>query len=124
MNSLLLTGKGMASICADTYEILQVVGWALTIFKIVIPLVIIALGLIDLGKAAVSNKPEEIKKSATSLMWRVAGGILIFFIPTLVMIIFRFVGIFNTTTEQSDFPICEKCITAPWDATGCHGPQQ
>lgn len=117
MNGLMLLGAGSASFCADTHEILGLVGWALTIFKIVIPLIIIALGLLDLGKAAVSSKPEEIKKSATGLMWRVVGGVIIFFIPTIVMLVFGFVGKFGDAQKQVDWNICYKCITAPWDDT-------
>jgi len=120
MNGLMLLGAGVGTFCGDTHEILQLVGWALTIFKIVIPLIIIALGLIDLGKAAVSSKPEEIKKSATSLAWRVAGGIVIFFIPTIVMVVFGFVGKFGESTGQTDYNICKECITSPWSGE-CHG---
>lgn len=116
MNALLLLGAGSSTFCADTHEILGLVGWALTIFKIVIPLIIIALGLLDLGKAAVSSKPEEIKKSATSLIWRLVGGIIIFFIPTIIMLVFGFVGRFGDAQAQVDWNICYKCITAPWDS--------
>lgn len=121
MNGLMLLGAGITTFCHDTHELLQLVGWVLTIFKIVIPLIIIALGLVDLGKAAVSSKPEEIKKSATSLAWRVAGGILIFFIPTIVMVVFGFVGQFNNATTEtgSDYSICKACITVPWSGD-CH----
>ncbi len=119
MNGLLLIGD-ITTFCRETFEILQLVGWALTVFKVVIPLIIIALGLIDLGKAAVSSKPEEIKKSATSLAWRVAGGIIIFFIPTIVMVVFGFVGKFDENTGQTDYDVCKTCITSPW-SNGCHG---
>ncbi len=115
MNTLMLMGAGSETFCANTHEILGLVGWALTIFKIIIPLVIIALGLIDLGKAAVSSKPEEIKKSAQSLMWRLIGGIIIFFVPTIIMLVFGFVGRFGDAQNQIDWDICYKCITAPWD---------
>lgn len=114
MNSLMLIGTGITDFCKDTHEMLALIGWALTIFKIAIPLIIIGLGLLDLGKAAVSSKPEEIKKSATSLVWRFVGGIVIFFIPTIVMLVFGFVSGFGETTKQMDFDICYSCITAPW----------
>lgn len=115
MDALILFGAGSGTFCANTHEILGLVGWALTIFKIVIPLIIIALGLIDLGKAAVSSKPEEIKKSAQSLVYRLAGGILIFFVPTIIMLVFGFVGRFSETQNQIDWNICYQCITAPWN---------
>lgn len=118
MNGLMLLGAGAATFCADTHEMLGLVGWALTIIKIGIPLVIIALGLIDLGKAAISSKPEEVKKTATSLIWRFVGGVVIFFIPTIVMLVFGFVNKFSDAQKQLDFNICYKCITAPW-VTDC-----
>lgn len=122
MNGLVLLGTGLATFCGDTHELLQVVGWVVTIVKIVIPLAIIVLGLIDLGKAAISSKPEEIKKSVTSLAWRAVGGVLIFFVPTLVMVVFGFVGQFNSATsnERSDYAICRACVETPW-SDGCHG---
>ena len=116
MNGLMLIGKGAATFCADTHEILGIVGWALTIFKIIIPLFIIGLGLIDLGKAAVSSKPEEIKKTATGLIWRLVGGVVIFFVPTIIMLAFGFVNKLGDATAKMDFDICYKCITVPWSA--------
>ncbi len=118
MLDLTLIGAGISTFCADTHSLLGLVGWAITIFKIAIPLIIIVLGVIDLGKAAVSSKPEEIKKSAISLVWRFVGGIVIFFIPTIIMLVFGFVGNFGEAQKQVDWNICYKCITAPWDS-GC-----
>ena len=115
MNELMILGAGAGNFCANTSEILGLVGWALTIIKIAIPLIRIALGLIDLGKAAISSKPEEVKKTATSLVWRFVGGIVIFFIPTIVMLIFGFVSKFSDAQAQMDFNVCYKCITVPWD---------
>jgi len=115
MYDLMSIGAGITNFCAETHEMLGLLGWALTIFKIAIPMFIIVLGLIDLGKAAVSSKPEEVKKCANSLIWRLVGGAVIFFLPTIVMLAFGFVGKFGDATSQMDFDICYKCITAPWD---------
>lgn len=115
MSNLLITGAGLSNFCAKASEIVGIVGWVLTVIKIGIPLIIIALGLLDLGKAAVSSKPEEIKKVATGLVWRFVGGIAIFFIPTLVMLIFGLIGNkFDETKQQTDYNICYTCITSPW----------
>lgn len=116
MSNLLLLGA-VETFCHDASEILEIVGWVLTIIKIAIPLIIIVLGLIDLGKAAISSKPEEIKKSATGLVWRFVGGIAIFFIPTIVMLVFGMVGRFETTAKQVDYNICKACINSPWSDT-------
>lgn len=112
MEGLLL--GGITNFCASTAPILSLVGWALTIFKIAIPLIIVVIGLIDLGKAAVSSKPEEIKKSVGSLLWRLIGGIAIFFIPTIIMAIFGLINNYNTTAGKIDSEVCYTCIISPW----------
>ena len=108
----------MTNFCSNVSGVLWLVGWVLMIFKVVIPLIIIALGIFDLGKAAVSSKPEEIKKSATSLVWRGVGGIVIFFIPAIVLAVFEFIGGFRSATNAmgNDYEICKACINTPWSS--------
>ncbi len=118
MGNLLLMGAAdtLEHFCGKTAEILQLVGWVVTVIKIGIPLIIIVLGLIDLGKAAISSKPEEIKKTVTSLVWRLVGGIAIFFVPTIVMLIMGFVTQWGDTKAQTDFNVCRACIETPWSS--------
>ena len=56
------------SFCSDTKDIWQFVGTIVTIFKIVIPVLIIILGSVDLGKAVVAGKEEDIKKHTNILI--------------------------------------------------------
>lgn len=119
---MLLADDNIKYVCGGVADILSLVGWILTVFKIAIPLIIIALGIFDLAKAAISSKPEDIKKSATSLLWRFVGGVVIFFIPSLVMLVFGFVGGFSRTEGGAqahvDWDTCYTCITKPWVKTG------
>ena len=119
MNGLLLGElTSISGICYDASPILKLIGWVLTVFKIAIPLIIIALGVVDLASAAISSKPEEMKKSVTSLVWRLVGGIAIFFIPTLVMLVFGFVSDYRKAEGGVEsWDICYSCITSPWDGT-------
>lgn len=125
MSSLLLLGD-QTTFCFEAQPILSIVGWILTIFKIAIPLIIIIIGMFDLGKAAVSSKPEEIKKSVTSLVWRFVGGVAIFFIPSIVMLAFGFVSGFSKAQDQlgeANWKSCYSCIVRPWNAEcTCQGP--
>ena len=98
--------------CAGTAKIWQLVGRILTIFKIVIPLLVIIFGMIDLGKAVVASKDDEIKKAAKSLGMRALAGILIFFVPTIVAFVFNMVDSFS---EDTDYDVCATCITKPND---------
>ena len=99
------------SICTSLSPIWQIIGWVLWVFKIVIPIVIIVFGMIDLGKAVVASKDDEIKKSVKSLVMRAIAGVIIFFIPTLVGAIFGLVGEFNDNRDE--YNVCQQCISSP-----------
>ena len=106
------------SICSSLAPIWQIIGWVLWVFKIAIPIVIIVFGMIDLGKAVVASKDDEIKKSVKSLVMRAIAGIVIFFIPTLIGAIFSLVGEFrDDTAYKNEYKICSECITHPGDNT-------
>ena len=70
--------------CAQMEPVLKILGIIITIFKIVIPIVLIVLGMLDMGKAVTSGKEDEIKKSAMTFMRRAIAAIIIFFIPSIV----------------------------------------
>ena len=101
------------SVCSELWQVWQIVGWVLLVFKIVIPIVIILFGMIDLGKAVVASKDDEIKKSIKSLIMRAIAGIVIFFIPTLVGLIFRLVDGFADAEVQGEYQVCSTCVTSP-----------
>lgn len=102
-----------ATFCKDTAEIWQLVGQFLLVFKIVIPIILIVLGMIDLGKAVISSDEKAISKSAKSLALRIVAAVVIFFIPTLIGAVFKLVGQFKTDEYQQDYEICKTCITKP-----------
>lgn len=104
------------AVCSDLWQIWQIIGWVLTIFKIVIPIIIIIFGMIDLGKAVVASKDDEIKKSIKSLAMRAVAGIVIFFIPTLVGLIFNMVDSFQEV--KGEYTVCANCIQYPGSKCG------
>ncbi|MCI8467069.1 MAG: hypothetical protein HFI08_02605 [Bacilli bacterium] len=99
--------------CANSANIWQTVGYILMVFKIVIPILLIIFGMIDLGKAVIASKDDEIKKATKSLMFRAISAVIIFFIPTLVGVIMGIVG--NFSSVRDDFNVCKACISDPTD---------
>lgn len=99
------------SVCSDLWQVWQIIGWVLMVFKIVIPIIIIIFGMIDLGKAVVASKDDEIKKSIKSLAMRAVAGIVIFFIPTLVATIFKLVDSFQEV--KGEYDVCASCVSKP-----------
>lgn len=107
----MLAAFSLSEFCNNSKELLQFVGYILLVFKIAIPLVIIILGALDFGKAVVASKDEEIKSSAKRLLWRCVAGIVIFFIPNIVLWIFTIAD--DYSDNRNSFETCEKCILHP-----------
>lgn len=109
----------IANLCEGPVQgVFTTIGWVFFIAKILIPIVLIVFGSIDLGKAVISNKDDEIKKSAKSLVMRTIAGVIIFFIPTLLNFVVELIGgdeIYNP--ESGTFARCTHCMLEPTDPT-------
>lgn len=97
--------------CLDTSSIWQFIGYILMAVKIVIPIIIIIMGIIDLAKAVVSNDEKAINKSAMSVVKRLIAGIAIFFVPTIIDFVFSLIN--DATAAIEAATICENCLLNP-----------
>ena len=102
--------------CANTANIWQIVGYVLLVLKIVIPILVILYGMLDLGKAVVAAKDDEIKKATKQLGFRALAAIAIFFVPTIVGLLVNMLSVFSDARD--DFQVCKTCITSP-NGTDC-----
>lgn len=105
--------------CAKTANIWQIVGYVLLVFKIAIPILLIVFGIIDLGKAVIASKEDEIKKATGSLVRRAIAAVVIFLLPTIVTFIMGLVTDFANSGASEDFDICKACISRPNDTSVC-----
>ena len=64
-------------------------GTIVTFAKYIVPIIIIAFGIMDLYKAVTGAKDDEIKKAFKAIMVRIAAGVLIFLLPGLVQFFFN-----------------------------------
>ncbi len=109
---LFLTMLTDINFCSKTANIWQIVGYVLLVFKIAIPILLIVFGMIDLGKAVIASKEDEIKKATSSLIRRAIAGIIIFLLPTIISYVMTLIGGFNETAKK-DYAVCQKCIVSP-----------
>jgi len=116
MNWLMLLGAA-DTLCGEAEGPLRFVGIFVTAFKVIIPLIIIIIGIFDLGRAAISSKPDEIKDKVQSLLWRLVGGIVIFFLPSLIVAFMGLVADFNEEkgTAKIGWETCRTCLLHPSD---------
>ncbi len=120
----------ITAFCINPYvsRTLKFLGILLTISKILIPAIIIILGFVDLVKIIVSGKVDEAKKQAVKIGQRIAIGIGIFLIPTILITIYNVAyNIANDSTEVSDgnlivpenFKNCVGCILDATNDEAC-----
>jgi hypothetical protein len=99
--------------CTQTADILNFVGWVITLIKIAMPILIIVFGILDFGKAVTGGDEKVIKESVTKIGIRVVAGLIIFFIPSIVIWLFGLVNAYNNMV--GDFGVCQTCLLAPWN---------
>ena len=82
----------LLSFCESSAEILQLVGKIINIIKIVIPIIIVVLAMLDLGKAVMAGEEKQIKEAQSNAVKRIIVGIIIMFVPTIVNLILDLMG--------------------------------
>ena len=61
--------------------------------KILVPIIVIGLGMIDLAKAVLAAKEDMMRKAQSTFIKRVFIGVALFFVPTIVNILMHFADI-------------------------------
>ena len=62
------------------------------LIQVGIPIILIVLGMLDLGKAVVASKEDEIKNAQKMLIKRAIYAIAIFFVVLIVQLVFGLLG--------------------------------
>ena len=78
------------------------------ILKILIPIILIVVGSLELGKAVLASDDKAISLAITALTKKVLAAIIIFFIPTIIKFAFSLVSNFSSTVEN--FTDCTVCM--------------
>lgn len=78
--------------CKGLDDVVNLLKNVVTLFQWGIPMVLIIFGLIDLGKAVVAGKEDEMKKAQGALIRRFIYAIAAFLIVTLVTFAMGLVG--------------------------------
>ena len=70
----------------------QLTTTAVNIIKIGIPIILIFLGMLDLGKAVMAQKEDEIKKSQQLFVKRLISAVLVFLVVFIVQLVIGLVA--------------------------------
>ena len=81
-----------ASTCGGLLDIVIVIRKVIDVLKIIIPIGLILFGLIDLGKAVIAGKEDEMKKAQQTLIKRVIYAVAVFLVVQVVIFATGLVG--------------------------------
>ena len=86
--------------CQSLLPIIRIVkNGIIPLIQIGIPIILIVLGTLDLGKAVIASKEDEIKNAQKMLIKRCIYAAAVFFVVTLVTIVFN---LLSTANDPSD----------------------
>ena len=76
------------------------------IIKILVPVILVIMGMIDFTKAVMASDEEKMKKSQKTFITRAIAAVIIFFVMTVVQFIFKEVD----KNNANGFTDCMNCI--------------
>ena len=88
---------------------MKILGYVVLLAKWIAPLIIIVLGVIDFTRAVASDDEKATSKAMSALIRRLLAGIIIFFIPNLILGLLNVIEI-TGGMETGEFYACTKCL--------------
>lgn len=90
------------------YRLFGFTGYIINFIQIAVPIIIILFGTIDLVKAMIAQSPDQTKKAQNTFVKRLIVGLVIFFVPMIVMFLINMV---NGTDWQGN--VCLQSFSNP-----------
>lgn len=88
-------------------NLVYVVGIVLLAVRIIVPIILIVMASIDLVKAMTENDEREMKKVINSIIPKVVAAIIVFLIPSILVLVLRLI---NQNSLWSEYG---SCLTHP-----------
>ena len=68
-------------------KLIDIVSKIILVLKFGVPILLIIFGMLDLGKAVIASKEDEIKKGQQMFIKRLIAAVIVFFVITVVQLI-------------------------------------
>ena len=72
-------------------QLANIISIIYNVIRIGIPLILVIMGMLDLGKAVISQKEDDIKKNQKIFVSRLIAAALVFFVFTIVKLVLSLV---------------------------------
>lgn len=78
-------------------QIAHIIALAVMFIQIIVPILLIIWGMLDLGKAVMAQKEDEIKKGQQTFIKRLVAAAIVFFVVVIVKLVIGLVAGTNST---------------------------
>ena len=95
------------------YDIVNIVGIVVTIIQIAIPILLVILAMVDLGKMVVTSKDDDRKKIQSLMIKRIIAAVAVFFMIGLVRMVIGVMNVSETSETGHSVDSCLKLISHP-----------
>lgn len=130
-NSLILADDNFAQVDSGTYnnaafsfcddkavlKIFRMAGTVFAIIKILVPVLLIIMATIEVGKATLSGDEKDIKKAGTASAKKAIAAVIIFFLPIIIEVVLNLIPSYKANeyydsddTSGSNFSKCTYCF--------------
>ena len=99
-----------SDVCSGLAPVLRIVGIVVWGIKVVVPIILIVIGMIDLAKAVTEKSEDKIKEAQQKLIKRAIAAVLVFLVVSLVGVVMTIVG-------DSSYEDCMTCVNSPWSCS-------
>lgn len=107
---------GAEGICEGLGPVLRIVGIVVWGIKVVVPIILIVVGMMDLAKAVTEKSDDKIKAAQNGLIKKAIAAVLVFLVITIVTLLMTLIG-------DNSYKECMGCINNPF-STNCKTPSQ
>ena len=73
-------------------KIARIIALAVRFTQVIVPILLIVWGMLDLGKAVMAQKEDEIKKGQNTFIKRLVAAAIVFFVVTIVTMLIGLVA--------------------------------
>ena len=92
--------------CSDLKPVINILHAVVGMIQFGVPILLIIFGMIDLGKAVISSKEDEMKKAQGTLIKRFIYAVAVFLVVTLVTLVMNIVADGQTGADTESWLRC------------------
>ncbi|MEG0577246.1 MAG: hypothetical protein RR500_05260 [Bacilli bacterium] len=100
-------------------KLAYIVALAIRFFQVIIPILLIIWGMLDLGRAVMEQKEDDIKKRQGTFIKRLTAAAIVFFVITIVKLLVNLVAGGDGQADAASITSCINSVINCKSSTNC-----